>query len=49
MNYEIDDDLHQRARVAAAQLGITLKAFVEQALKTAVEDHEKAQDNRRWR
>ena len=49
MNYEIDNDLHQRARVAAAQLGITLKAFIEGALKAAVEEHEKAQNNRRWR
>jgi predicted HicB family RNase H-like nuclease len=35
IHYEIDDDLHRRAKSAAALQGITLKAFLEQALEAA--------------
>lgn len=39
LNYAIDDELHHRAKVAAAEQGVTLKAFVEDALRRAVESH----------
>ncbi|HEY2999666.1 MAG TPA: hypothetical protein VGJ43_13875 [Acidimicrobiales bacterium] len=45
----IPDELHQRARVAAAQQGRTLKAFVTDAIQTAVEAHEAAEEKRRRR
>ncbi len=32
VHYNIAEELHRRAKVAAAQQGITLKAFLEQAL-----------------
>ncbi len=32
IHYTIDDELHRRAKVAAAQLGISLKEFLERAL-----------------
>lgn len=35
IHYEIDDDLHRRAKAAAALQGITLKAFLERALEAA--------------
>lgn len=40
MHYEIPDDLHRRAKAAAAMLGITLKEFVIQALEEATTKHE---------
>lgn len=46
INYEIDDDLHRRAKVAAAEQGVTLKVLVIEALRQAVEDHEQ-QNSRR--
>jgi predicted HicB family RNase H-like nuclease len=36
IHYEIDDDLHRRAKSAAALQGITLKEFLERALEAAV-------------
>jgi predicted HicB family RNase H-like nuclease len=36
VHYTIDDELHQRAKVAAAQLGITLKELLERALEEKV-------------
>lgn len=36
IHYEIPEDLHRRAKVAAAGQGKTLKAFIEEALAAAV-------------
>lgn len=36
INYDIDDDLHRRAKAAAALQGVTLKAFLEEALEDAI-------------
>jgi plasmid stability protein len=41
VNQEIPDDLHRDLRIIAAERGITLKAVVEEALRAAVEQHEK--------
>jgi predicted HicB family RNase H-like nuclease len=38
IHYEIDDDLHRRAKAAAALQGVTLKAFIEAALERAVSE-----------
>ena len=40
VHYEIPDDLHRRAKAAAAMLGITLKEFVIQALEEATAKQE---------
>jgi predicted HicB family RNase H-like nuclease len=42
IHYEIDDDLHRRAKSQAALKGETLKAYIEQAIAAAVEADEKA-------
>ena len=47
IHYEIDDDLHRRAKAAAALRGQTLKEFVEEALAQLVEQAEKVQGKRR--
>ena len=47
IHYEIDDDLHRRAKAAAALRGQTLKEFVEEALEELVEQAEKVQGKRR--
>lgn len=36
IHYEIDDDLHRKAKSAAALAGVTLKEFVIAALEDAV-------------
>jgi predicted HicB family RNase H-like nuclease len=36
MNYEVPDDLHRRAKAAAAMEGLSLKAFLIRALEEAV-------------
>lgn len=41
INYDIDDDLHRRAKAAAALQGVTLKAFLETALEAAVTSAQK--------
>ncbi len=41
MNYEIPDDLHRKAKSAAALAGMTLKDFVMAALEAAVAKGEK--------
>ena len=38
VNYEIDDDLHMRVKAAAAMRGMTLKAYVMDALEKALDD-----------
>jgi predicted HicB family RNase H-like nuclease len=43
IHYEIDDDLHRRAKAAAALWGQTLKEFVEKALEELVEKAEAEQ------
>jgi HicB family len=37
VHYEIPDDLHRKAKAAAAMRGLTLRAFVIEALRQAVE------------
>ena len=37
IHYELPDELHRRAKAAAAREGITLKAFIERALELEVE------------
>ena len=41
IHYEIPEDLHRRAKAAAAMEGCTLKDFVVEALEAAVEKDEK--------
>ena len=47
IHYTIDDDLHRRAKAAAAYEGQTLKAFLEGALEQAATKAETAQARRR--
>ena len=41
IHYEIPDDLHRKAKAAAALQGVTLKDFLRAALEEAVERAEK--------
>ena len=41
INYDLPDDLHRAAKVAAARRGVSLKAFVIEALEAAVAASEK--------
>jgi hypothetical protein len=41
IHYDLPDDLHRRAKAAAALRGITLKAFLIQALDDATKSAEK--------
>lgn len=41
IHYEIPDDLHRRAKSAAALAGLTLKDFLQQALEEAVKKSER--------
>lgn len=41
IHYEIPDDLHRRAKSAAALAGVTLKDFLQEALEDAVKKAEK--------
>ncbi len=41
VHYNLNEELHRRAKVAAAQQGITLKAFLEQALEEKLARDEK--------
>jgi predicted HicB family RNase H-like nuclease len=36
VHYEIPDDLHRKAKAAAAMRGVTLREFIVQALRDAV-------------
>jgi plasmid stability protein len=47
LNMPLDDDLHQRLRVAVAQKGGTQQDFVTEAIRAAVEAHEAAEERRR--
>lgn len=40
IHYEVPDDLHRRAKAAAAIQGVTLKEYVTAALDAAVERDE---------
>lgn len=42
IHYEIDDDLHRRAKSAAALAGITLKQYLEDALRSSIERDERS-------
>jgi hypothetical protein len=46
INYDIPPELHHKAKVIAAHRGITLKAFVIEALAAAVEQAEKGKARR---
>jgi predicted transcriptional regulator len=46
IHYEIDDELHRRAKSVAALDGDTLKALVEKAIAEYVERAEKRQAKR---
>ena len=45
----IPDDLHQRAKMAALQRGMTLKAFLTEVIQQGVEAHEATEEKRRRR
>jgi predicted HicB family RNase H-like nuclease len=45
LHIELPDSLHRRAKIAAVQRGVTLKAFVIEALERLVIDQE-AEDAR---
>lgn len=47
MNYDVPDDLHRRAKIAAAEQGRTLKAWLIRAIEAAVEQHEREEELRR--
>ena len=47
VHYEVDDDLHRRVKTAAASEGVTLKAYLEQALEAAAARSEAEQARRR--
>jgi predicted HicB family RNase H-like nuclease len=49
VNYDIDDELHRRAKTAASQQGRTFKAWLERAIQAAVQAHEQAEEERRKR
>lgn len=41
LNYDIPDELHRRAKAAAAIRGVTLRQFVLEALEAEVERQER--------
>lgn len=49
IHYEIPDDLHRRAKAAAAIEGVTLKDFLIAALAEAVERSDEGQRPKRGR
>jgi predicted HicB family RNase H-like nuclease len=49
IHYEIDDDLHRRAKVAAAQRGVTLKQLLIDGLEAQVERQERSESRKRQR
>jgi predicted HicB family RNase H-like nuclease len=46
--YRIDDELHRRAKTMAAAKGVTLKAWLEAAIREVV-DRQEAEAGRRTR
>lgn len=42
LHIELPAELHKRAKIAAVQRGVTLKAFVIQALEQAVQQEQEA-------
>lgn len=51
MNYEIDSDLHRRAKTLASWKGQTFKAWLERAIAEVVErqEDERSEDERQRR
>jgi predicted transcriptional regulator len=51
VNYDIDDELHRRAKTLASSQGRTFKAWLERAIAAEVErqETERAEDERRRR
>jgi predicted HicB family RNase H-like nuclease len=47
VHYELDPDLHRRVKTAAAAEGLTLKAYLEQALEAAADKSEADQAKRK--
>jgi len=47
--YRIDDDLHRRAKTMAAAKGVTLKDWLEAAIREVVDRQEAELDRRRTR
>jgi len=47
IHYEVPDDLHRRAKAAAALNGVSLKNFVIEALEQATRTAEKRRPKRR--
>jgi hypothetical protein len=47
IHYEIPDDIHRRAKAAAALRGQTLKDFVTEAIEAAVDKSEREINRRR--
>jgi len=47
--YVIDDELHRRAKAAAARKGVTFKAWLEAAIEAEVAIEEAAEEQRRKR
>ena len=47
IHYEIPDDVHRRAKAAAALQGVTLRSFICAALELATKAAEA--DQKRWR
>jgi predicted HicB family RNase H-like nuclease len=41
VNYEVPDDVHRRAKAAAALEGITLREFIIQAMQAALDKAER--------
>lgn len=46
MNYDFEDDEHQRWKLASVRKGMTLKAWIRKVLNEAA-DREQAEDDRR--
>jgi predicted HicB family RNase H-like nuclease len=46
VNYKIDDDVHRRAKAEAAYRGLTLRDYVERAIKETVERDEAEREKR---
>jgi len=42
IHYDVPDELHRKAKAAAALQGVTLKDFLSKALEDAVKKQEKA-------
>ena len=43
VHYELDDELHRQAKAAAAMRGVSLKQYLEDALRAAIEADRRAE------